>query len=123
MSTVTSSVSAQAPRWNLDTLFAGGSVSAQFNTFKTGLVSDIKRAEKEASELPESLRGAGLATWTTWILQLQDIAMRLSTAESFAGCLISADVKDKPAFGLTAEVDLLQSRWKGLLTRLESLGM
>jgi pepF/M3 family oligoendopeptidase len=110
----------QAPRWNLDTLFAGGSKSTAYRSHLDALEADLRRAETEAKTLPRSLGRAGQGAWIAWILLMQDLARRLDSADSFAGCLTAADVHDDLAHGHTARVDLLAARWLGLQTHLES---
>lgn len=108
-----------APRWNLETLFPGGSTSQAFASHLEALERDTARAESEAEKLPRALP-KGRSEWTAWILLLQDLAARLESADSFAGCLTAADVNDELAHAHTSRVDLLVSRWQSLQTHLES---
>lgn len=110
-----------APRWNLENLFPGGSTSKNFREFLDRLRVDLERAEEQANQLPRLLDASSERLWADWILVFEDLAMRLETAGSFAGCLTAADVDDEVAHSRTAEVDLLDSRWLGLQTHLESL--
>lgn len=108
-----------APRWNLETLFAGGSKSEAYQKLLESLERDLAKAEESAATLPRALP-EGRTQWTAWILLLQDLALRLESADSFCTCLTAADVKDELGHAHSARVDLLASRWLGLLTHLES---
>ena len=116
----TAPVAQVAPRWNLENLFAGGSGSPAFREFLDRLRNDLEETEKAAGNLPRALDDSGKAAWVAWIQKWQDLAMRLETAGSFAGCLTAAHVDDEKAHSHTAEVDLLDSRWLGLQTHFES---
>jgi oligoendopeptidase F len=116
----TAPVTQAAPRWNLENLFPGGSGSPAFREFLDLLRTDLEETERAAGDLQRSLDESSKARWIAWILKWQDLAMRLETAGSFAGCLTAAHVDDELAHSHTAEVDLLDSRWLGLQTHFES---
>ncbi|XID95823.1 M3 family oligoendopeptidase [Paenibacillaceae bacterium WGS1546] len=97
-------------RWNMESLFAGGSSSARFAAF-------VEETESLNAALLEELREAGdaapdadrLAAWTN---RLQDVLARLREAESFVGCLAAQDMTDKRAVAWIERIQTLSARFK-----------
>jgi len=124
-STITSNdtTTQAAPRWDLDSIFPGGSASGKFVEFRKRLTLDLETAEKQAETLPRGTDTAARSAWIPFVLLLQDLGVRLSTASSYTGCLTSQDVHDDAAHAMAAQMDLLKSRWQGLSTALESFAI
>ena len=124
-STITSNdtTTQAAPRWDLDSIFPGGSASGEFVEFRKRLTLDLETAEKQAETLPRGTDTAARSAWIPFALLLQDLGVRLSTASSYTGCLTSQDVHDDAAHAMAAQMDLLKSRWQGLSTTLESFAI
>jgi len=111
---------AKAPKWDIDSIFPGGSESKEFEEFRNNIVEGLGKAKNELENLPESLEKSGLEKWGGWILGMQSLYEHLHLAGSMAGCLTSQDVKDSKAQQIEAEIDDLTSRWSMMWTSLES---
>ncbi|GAB4318283.1 MAG: M3 family oligoendopeptidase [Candidatus Zixiibacteriota bacterium] len=112
-----------APRWDLDTLFAGGSASTEYARFVDQLVADIDAAEQTVAGLPRQLTEQNAGQWAEWILGVQDAAERLDLAHLYALCLISQDVSDVKAISHNQRISEIHSRYKALESSLESFAM
>lgn len=117
----TQTEASSAPRWDLESIFPGGSASRKFADFRKQVQLDLTALEDEASKrLVNDAGDAMRKAWTSFTVRLQNVSERTSEIESFAGCLISQDVTDDAAAAIVAESDLLMSRLKNLQTSLES---
>jgi pepF/M3 family oligoendopeptidase len=116
-------VTEQAPRWDLDAIFPGGSASRQFADFRSQITDDLEAAESEAARLPRVWAAATREAWIAFILKLQDILTRVETAQSFAGCLTAQNVNDDVAHRIGTEIDVLASRWQNLRAELEDFSL
>jgi len=109
-----------APRWDLETIFPGGSSSSEFRAHLDGLKADFEKTAKLQESLPENITTDNVSSWADVVLALQKLLDDFELAGSFAGCLAAADVDDSLALTLDAECDLQYSRWKKLKTALEA---
>ena len=106
--------------WDLESVFAGGSQSAEFALFLEELAASLD--EQEQQSLPDSIVAGGearednTAVWAAYLMQLYQIGERLSQASSFITCLLSANTRDGKALELMGQRDQLGSRlgtiWK-----------
>jgi len=114
-------VSLKAPRWDIDSIFPGGSKSPEYAEFRKKISRDLETADKVSKKLPGSLdSGDSISAWADWIMELQNIYERLHLAGAFAGCLTSQDVNDDEAQKIEGEIDELHSRWGIMKASLES---
>lgn len=102
--------------WDLETIFSGGSQSAELAAFIDHLQADITQVE--ATSLPPTLTDETQLAWIEAIQHHYDLAARLWQVNSFVGCLVSQNVKDETALKIQARLDALQSRLSSLSTRL-----
>jgi pepF/M3 family oligoendopeptidase len=110
-----------APTWNLEPIFPGGSSSPEFAEFRRRLKQDLAAAGAELAQLPPELNGATRRTWVSFILKLQTIIEHLHRAHAFAHCLVSADVDDNTAQQIEADIDADGAAYDNLLIALEAL--
>jgi oligoendopeptidase F len=119
--TSSDSESQTAPRWNLDTIFPGGSKSKEFQDFRETLRLDLNQARRRAAELPEQLDENCLSDWSSLVLEFQRLGLHLDLAASFAACLIAQDVTDDDANTITGEIQVMLADWEGLKNALQGL--
>ncbi|MEW6050677.1 MAG: M3 family oligoendopeptidase [Candidatus Zixiibacteriota bacterium] len=110
-----------APRWDLDSLFPGGSKSLEFRVFRQKTKDGLAEASRQLSVLPATLDTGNHAAWTRFILLFQSLGEQIEVIRGFGGCLIAADVSDHEGHAIVGEGDLLVSEWEKLKTGLEAL--
>ncbi len=110
-----------APRWELDSIFPGGSSSPEFKKFCLDIKRDLETLSGSVKSLAPELGESSRAGWTKVILEFQRLAAHIEIARSFAHCLTSQNVKDDPAHALESEVDTYVAEWMNLRTALESI--
>ncbi len=108
-------------RWDLDSIFPGGSDSAEYKRFRDRLRSDLEMCREKFAELPDKLSAGNRAAYAEAILDLQRLSDDIELAYSFGQCLQSQDVNDRQAMQLVQEADVMVSEFKNISTRLESL--
>ncbi len=110
-------------RWDLDSLFPGGSASKEYAEF----LDRIRDKLISAGELLEKIRNksdsAHLGEWKIFVLSLQDIYDHIRHAGAFAGCLTSQNVNDELAHGHEATVSEFGAKWQVLMTGLEEFAI
>ncbi len=110
-----------APTWEIESIFPGGSKSKEYADFRKKIVVDLEVAGKSLERLPENLdNDKSIADWAAWILELQGLYERLHLAGAFSGCLTSQNVNDDEAHKIEAGIDDYYSRWSMLNATLES---
>jgi len=121
MSTGTAHV--PAPRWDLDSIFPGGSASPQFKAFRDNIRARLRDGAGQLTALPTDLTDPTAPAWSEFILLLQTVAEDIDLARSFAGCLTAQNTDDAAAVALETEGDSLASEWEKLRTGLEALAL
>jgi oligoendopeptidase F len=91
-------------RWDLESVFPGGSASKEFEAFRKSIVSDIEKVKDELSKLPRKLGEDTRGEWMKILLQVQDTEKRLDHAGSFTYCLVAQDVSDEKAMVILEEM-------------------
>jgi len=114
---------ANAPRWEIDSIFPGGSRSPQYAQFRKAAAKDLAKLARTLEKLPRKLNDTTRAKWAKWILELQNLYERLHLAGAFAGCLTSQDVNDEEAMRIEAEIDEQFSKWSVMKATLESFSI
>lgn len=107
--------------WNLDSIFPGGSASAEFAKFLDELsrsLTELYSALKQASA-PRNVEETRALDQT--IEGLQSAQARVLEASSFVECLTAQDQHDKKAVQLTGKVTSLKAAMQNVLTLFESL--
>lgn len=112
-----------APRWDLESIFSGGSKSEDFKMYREQTKLGLDQGEKLLTALPESIGDGSLDQWAEFVLKLQSLFSDISLIISFAGCLSSQNVEDGDADAITSEGYLYLSQWEKLRTRLEALSL
>ena len=112
-----------APRWDLDSIFPGGSASPQFKAFRDNVRARLQDGVRQLSALPANLTDQAAPAWTEFILLLQTTAEDIDLVRSFSGCLTSQNTDDAVAVALETEGDSLASEWEKLRTGLEALAL
>ena len=105
--------------WDLDSIYAGGSQSAQFQAELEGL-------EQKLVEMDQLLQSSGHGqSKQTVIVSLtelvQHILLALRQSDSFVGCLLAQNVSDGKALALNDRVKTLSAKFNGLLTSYDEL--
>lgn len=109
-----------APRWDLDSIFKGGSGSQEFAQHRQKVKEDLKQAEGMLKDLFVSINEQSLDNWVNFILKLQSLVEDIELVISFAVCLTSQNVKDTAADAITNEGYIYYSQWQKLRTELEA---
>jgi len=109
-----------APTWDLETIFPGGSKSKEFEELRKKIAEDLEKAEKSLEGLPKNLDGDGGEKWAAWILAMQGIYERIHLSAAFSECLVCQDVTDSKAQKIDVENSEYYSKWGMLWTSLES---
>ncbi len=99
----TATINTPAPTWDLDSIFPGGSGSPEFKQFRDDVKSELAKLTAQLAALPETLDDATASAWKSFLLDLQKLEENLHLVMSFAHCLISQNVDDKPAYAIEAE--------------------
>jgi len=105
-------------RWNLESLFEGGSSSPRFSAF-------VQETETLITDLLKDLQGAagqsaGDKLLTEWTDRLQQGLARLREADSFVSCLSSQQMSDRKAASLTERIQSLSAKFKQAQSLFES---
>lgn len=102
--------------WNLDTIYPGGAASEAFATELAGIESGI-------AELGALLGGDGgeLADRITSMTGLvQGVLLALRQSESFVGCLMAQNMKDRAALALNDKVKNLAAKFLTVMSRFDN---
>lgn len=109
-----------APRWDLDSIFPGGSESEQFTKHRKKVKANLDTAETLLIKLPGKITKDSVTAWADFVLKLQALDEDIELVMAFSGCLTSQDVDDAKAHAIEGEGDLYHSRWQKLRTGLEA---
>ncbi len=109
-----------APRWDLDSIFPGGSGSKEFRTHREKTKTDLDTAATMLRDLPEQITLDSMLVWADFILKMQELDENIDLVRAFAGCLTSQNVDDDEAQAIEAKGDLYHSEWLKLRTELEA---
>ncbi len=91
-------------RWDLESVFPGGSGSKEFEAFRKTVVADLEEARERLSRLPRKLDEDTREAWVDILLLVQDTDKRLDHAGSFTYCLAAQDVTDDKAMNILEEI-------------------
>ncbi len=107
-------------RWNLDSIFPGGSGSKEFSDYREKLKKDLAAAAEQFAQLPDKLEHSKSDKCRSAILEYQRLVTDIELVAAFAECLTAQNVDDMPALQIKQEIDVLISDWYKLQTRIES---
>lgn len=110
-----------APRWDLESIFPGGSASKEYDKFRSDLRGELAATRDSIGKLPRKIDPQSTADWKKVILEFQRRALHLDTAASFARCLTSQNVTDDKANIIMDEVQVMTADWESLRNSLEGL--
>jgi len=109
-----------APRWDLETIFPGGSQSPQFKKHRDKVEADLKSAATKLEALPAKIDDSSVKQWADFVLQYQAILADIELVMALSGCLTSQDVKDDAAAAIEGNADEYLSGWEKLNAGLEA---
>ena len=110
----------QAPTWDIDSIFPGGSESKDYAAFCAQIEADLAAAQSRVSGLHGVLSETRRPAWAAWILELQGISERIHLAAMFALCLVSQNVDDAKGTAWVSRTTELKSKSDILKASLES---
>lgn len=109
-----------SPRWELDSIFPGGSASPEFRKFCDAIRGDLEVLSTNVKGLPPILSDGTRNVWVEAILEFQRLGAHIEMARSFAHCLTSQNVKDDAGHALEGEIDTYVASWLNLRTGFEA---
>ncbi|MBU0984762.1 MAG: M3 family oligoendopeptidase [candidate division Zixibacteria bacterium] len=112
-----------APRWDLESIFPGGSKSTEFKAFREKTAKGLEAVKAGVKALPKTLDDSTAPAWTKLILLMQDVAENIHLCISFPHMLVSQDVSDDLAHAAEAEGMSQWSTWEQQKTELNSLSL
>lgn len=112
-----------APRWDLDSVFPGGSKSTEFKNHRDECHNRLRKLEQQLALIQTDLDNETKDDWVNFILEYQSLAEDVVLILSFAGCLSSQDVSDAGADAIIAEGSQLYSGVEKIKTNLEANAM
>ena len=112
-----------APRWDLESIFPGGSASKDYRKFRQETKQVLEDCRNRLERLPEKLSKNTLDDWSKLIIKLESVREDISLIESFAGCLTAQDVTDSEADAITSEADNYHAEWQVLMTEFEAMAL
>ncbi len=105
--------------WDLDTFFPGGSGSPQFADF-------LEQIQKNLTAFQSALRGAkppenteDKGTLEQLVQQQQQLLKQIREADSFIGCLVADNQKDKKAVLLGGQIKSLSAEYLSSMTHFD----
>jgi oligoendopeptidase F len=110
-------------RWDLESIFAGGSSSKEFEQFRKAVADDIESTLHRLSELPRRLDDEVFDDWLSIFVSLQDIKERRDHAESFVYCLAAQDVKDEKAMVILDDMLSLYAATEAIKSGVEEFAL
>jgi len=112
-----------APRWDLDSIFPGGSKSEQFKKYREDVKKKLATAKKLFNSLPPKIVKPSLSKYVKFVTILQELYDEIELVVSFATCLSSQDVKDNLADAINSEGTQYVSEWQKLRAEFEALSL
>ncbi len=109
-----------APKWDLESIFPGGSQSKEFEAFRQEIKNDIPKIKENFAKLPTELDDSNLESWVDFILKIQVFLDRINHGNSFAHCLVSQNVKDTKGHQIVGEMDVYASEYEKLMVSFEA---
>ncbi|MEE8578188.1 MAG: M3 family metallopeptidase, partial [candidate division Zixibacteria bacterium] len=110
----------QAPRWDLESIFPGGSGSTEFATFRGETKSELKTLLESVENLPATLEKDNHSVWIRAIEQFENTLEKLKLIGSLGHCFLSADVSDAASQTIISEAYVLFAQWGKALILLQA---
>jgi len=99
------------PKWDLETIFPGGSNSKKLAEYIENLEQEIQNLNQEVN--------VEIEDWPALIDRIQNAGGRLREAGSFIGCLNAQDVKDEKAKLLGRKMQQMGAALQSVLTTMD----
>lgn len=112
-----------APRWNLESIFPGGSGSKEFSVFRTKLKNDLLDVQQSLAKFKGKTDTRSFEAWGKFILSMQKLYKQVYQASSFVECLISQDVNDSEGHKIDAEISTYGAQWSSSMTSFEEFAI
>lgn len=106
-------------KWELDSIFPGGSQSPEFSAFLDSLEGKAKELTGKLEQTRSPLSEEEAEAFFPLVEQLQKLLRELREAESFTGCLMAQDQGDRKALQLNGRVVAINASYQSLLTQLD----
>ena len=106
-------------RWDMESVFPGGSSSPEFEKFRKELAADIEKAVRQVEEIQKKGGAAPPGDWIDMMVILRKLRERINHGESFAYCLASQDVNDEKAMVLLDEFSTYGASSDAIQTAIE----
>ncbi|MGO0059492.1 M3 family oligoendopeptidase [Brevibacillus fluminis] len=97
------------PVWNMDSVFPGGSESAEFAAFLTQLEKNIGLLGDQVHKAKEAAEQDLLPVWRELLAAIQNTSAQLREAGAFISCLTAQNVHDENAKLLSGQVKNLSA--------------
>ncbi len=110
-------------RWDLDSLFPGGSASKEYAEFLDRIRGKLESAGEALEKIKNKKDTSRFGDWKAYVLSLQDLYDHIRHAGAFAGCLTSQNVNDELAHSHEATVSEFGAKWQVLLTGFEEFAV
>ncbi|WP_018923245.1 M3 family oligoendopeptidase [Salsuginibacillus kocurii] len=108
-------------RWDLDSIFSGGSSSKELQTFVEQLENEIKALNVNIEEERFPADGKELDAWVKNYLQLQHITAQLAEARAFVNALLSDDITDTDAKTWQARLKAVSTEIGAIASELDAV--
>ncbi|WP_304457946.1 M3 family oligoendopeptidase [Alicyclobacillus sendaiensis] len=105
-------------RWDLESLYPGGSHSPQFRNFLDDLETNATSFSMVLQNTPGAMQSPDMGLKAV-ILTMQDLSMRLREASAFVSCLTAQDVHDAEAKALQTRVNRIRATLTSALALLD----
>lgn len=102
--------------WDLDSFFPNGSSSQEFSLYLNKLAENIKTFSLTNLN-PKEKRN--LKEWEETIKAMQDLAVSISYASAFTGCLASQDIFDRQAQIHAGNIRSLNASFQAVMISIE----
>ncbi|QKY68869.1 M3 family oligoendopeptidase [Lentibacillus sp. CBA3610] len=105
------------PKWNLDSIFPGGSTSETFHSYLENVQTTIRHLDSEVDQFNPA-NGDVNKELTGIVNQLEDSQNKMKEAFAFISCLNAQDMNDKKADLLVAKRSSLKAEMDAVRTKL-----
>ena len=106
-------------RWDMESVFQGGSASPEYEKFRKDLAADLEKAAREVEVLQKKGDKATAEEWITTMVALRKLIERVDHGGSFAYCLTSQDVSDEKAMVILEEFSAYEATSEAIQTAIE----
>lgn len=107
--------------WDLETIFAGGSESAEFAAFLLVLDEELAAFKMQVTDCTTPTSVEEARTLEQAVVLMQRIMVKLREAGAYAECLAAANMADKKAVQLSGRIRSLSAVFSSTLTRIDQL--